>query len=185
MNLFFLHQAERRAGFTLIELLVAIGLIAILSAIAGPLFLQWIPNLQLTSASRDIYGVLTKAKGEAAKRNRNCTVVFRQTIAGTAYAYVLFEDANGNSEYDAGEPLITSMINLPSRVFFDTAQGGGDGLSFTDNDDGNPSISFQPNSVPTDNGGVLLPGTVGAFLKNSSGRTKSIVVNQFGNIRIP
>ena len=68
-------------------------------------------------------------------------------------------------------------------VTFDTSQGGGDGLSFTNNDDGLPSIAFRSNGLTMDNAGGFGPGTV--FLRNTKNKTASIEVSSVGNIRIP
>lgn len=170
------------SGFTLVELMIVVAIIAILAAIALSNGRSIMPYMRLNSAARDLYVTIMKAKGAAAKCNRNTTLVFNQVIGGTTYAYVLFVDCNGNSEYDAGELIIAQKQQWPQDVSLDLTQGGGDGLTFPDNDNNLPAISFKPNSIPTGNGGGLAVGT--AFLKNTQGRTKNVIVNQFGNVRI-
>jgi type IV fimbrial biogenesis protein FimT len=183
-----MRTKSEQTGFTLVEVIVVVAIVGILAVIAVPNFLSWLPNMRLNSAARDLYGIIMKAKGEAAKRNSNCTLNFNQSINGTTYAYVLFEDNNStpgrNSEYDAGEQVIAQQ-QWPKDVFLDATQGGGDGLSFTDNGDpppSSPSISFKPNAIPTDNDGGIANGS--AFLTNTKGRKKKVVVNQYGNVRI-
>jgi type IV fimbrial biogenesis protein FimT len=161
-------------GFTLIEILVVMVVLGLLMAIGIPSFLSWLPNKRINAAARDLHGAIVTAKGQASKCNRNCNLVFNQVIGGTTYAYVLFVDCDGDSEYDAGEQIVIRQ-QWPQGVWLSAT-------TLPTNDDGLPSISFKPNSIPTGNGGGLANGT--ATLTNTDGRNVAIVVNRSGNVRI-
>ena len=175
-------KMKNSKGFTLIEVLIVIAIIGVLSAIAIPSISSWLPNYRLKSAARDLYGAAMKAKGEAVKRNVNCAITFNQQIGGISQAYIVYVDADTDCEFDAGETIVSQLTNWPKQVMLDTTEGGGDGLTFTDNDHNNPTISFRPNAVPTGNGGGFANG--GAYLINSNGHTRGVIINVAGNIRI-
>ena len=178
------NAGKRESGCTLVEVLVTIAIIAILSAIAVPGFSRWIPNYRLKSAARDVVSNFQLAKLTAIKKGINCTITFNKTIGGTVYDYVVYEDANNNLEYDAGDQVVNKVVFSEhyTGVSFDTAQGGGDGLSFTDNDNSLPSTAFRLNGLTRDNAGGSGAGTV--FLKNTQNKTTSIRVSAAGSIRI-
>lgn len=175
---------NRESGFTVIEVMVVIAIIGIMSAIAIPAFSTWLPNYRLRSAARDLYSNFQLAKLTAIKNNTYCAVTFNQPVGGTTYDYVVFLDADDDLEYDAGEEVITKVLwSSYDYVSYDTSEGGGDGLTFTDNDDNLPMIGFRPNGLPINNALGFGAGT--AFLKNTRNRTTSVIVSLAGNIRIP
>lgn len=179
-----MSAGKRESGFTLQEVLVTFSIIAILSAIAVPGFSRWIPNYRLKSAARDVVSNFQVAKLTAIKKGINCTITFNKTIGSTLYDYVVYEDANNNLEYDAGEQVVTKVVFSEhyAGVSFDTTQGGGDGLAFTDNDNSLPSTAFRLNGLTRDNAGGSGAGTI--FLINTQSKTASIDVSAAGSIRI-
>jgi len=67
---------RKQDGFTIIELIIVIAVIGIMTAIAVPDFLSWLPQYRLQSAARDLYSNLYLAKIGAIKNNTSWAVVF-------------------------------------------------------------------------------------------------------------
>lgn len=200
-----------RQGFTLVEVMIVLAIIGTLAAIAAPALIITLSDIRLSSAARDLYGVIMTAKKEAAKRNSNCTLVFNQVIGppifavNTTVAYVLFVDNDLDSEYDLpvpplipGEPIITYLAQWPDSVALNLQQGGGTGFTIPVNDNNLPFISFRPNSIPINNNNVgLIPSPIpnlgglantiflaSTDFANPDDRTKCVTLNQSGNVRI-
>jgi prepilin-type N-terminal cleavage/methylation domain-containing protein len=73
---------RKQDGFTIIELIIVIVVIGIMTAIAVPDFLSWLPQYRLKSAARDLYSYLRRAKIGAIKSNKKWAIVFNAD-AGT------------------------------------------------------------------------------------------------------
>jgi len=63
-------------GFTLIELLVIVAILAVLSSIATPAFLQWRSDAKLRDAVSSLRGDLEVAKLRAMRENEFVAVLF-------------------------------------------------------------------------------------------------------------
>jgi type IV fimbrial biogenesis protein FimT len=64
----------RERGFTLLELLVTIAVLAILAAVALPSFSNMIRQNRSASEANNFLSILTYARSESIKRNRNVTL---------------------------------------------------------------------------------------------------------------
>ena len=171
---------KHQLGFTLLELIVTLSVIAIVAAIAIPKMSTWAANYRLNSAARDLAANLQHAKLEAVKRRTQCTITFKQPVGTCDYA--VYMDADSNLEYDAEEILIQVRLSDYKGVAFDTSEGGGDGLSFPDNDNFRPSVAFNTRGLPINNTGGSETGSI--YLINTNNRKKEIQISAAGSIRI-
>ena len=89
-------------------------------------------------------------------------------------------DDDADLEHDAEERVLIG-VRLPAGVSFDGSKGGGDGLTFAENDDGQPSVAFDPWGMPRNNAGGFGAGT--AFLRNAGGEVWRVVVSSIGRVR--
>lgn len=94
---------QKASGFTLMELMVTIAIIAIISTIAVPNFIAWVPKFKLGSASRDILSVVQKTRLQAVKDNTVYTVLFN---VGNE-SYTVFQDDG------AGTPDAAPVDGMP------------------------------------------------------------------------
>lgn len=167
-------------GFSLIELIVILSIIAILAAFAVPNMSTWAANYRLNSAARDLVANLQHAKLEAVKRRTQCTITFNQPVG--SYDYVVYVDTDNDLEYDAEPILMQIRLSDYKDVQFNTAEGGGDGLTFPANDNLRPSVAFNTRGLPIDNGGGFGSGSI--YLENTLNRKKEIQISAAGSIRI-
>jgi len=164
-------------GFTLVELIIVIALISVVSAIAVPNIVVMRQNAELRGAARDLISNIQLTKITAIERNKYCAITFNTSPAG----YTVYVDANENLQYDGppdDEPVKSVLLSDYGTTSYDSSQGGGDGLTFS-----NPSnaIAFAPDGLPKSLSGFGA-GTVS--LKNDQNKTTSVVVSSAGNIRI-
>jgi len=163
-------------GYSLMEIMTAIGIVAILAAVAMPGYIGWRSKAQLGRAARNVYSTFQKAKMESVRRNENCGVEFR------ADDYVIYMDSNLNFEFDAGtdEAIQTTDWSEYPGVELDPGQGGGDGLTFANPASG---IVFASDGLPRNSVGGLGSGTVFLINQNNA-RQNSVTISTAGNIRI-
>ncbi|MEW6671453.1 MAG: GspH/FimT family pseudopilin [Thermodesulfobacteriota bacterium] len=162
---------DKSTGFTVVELLVAIALVAIVTTIAIPSLIDWLPDYRLRSACHDLFSNFQKAKLNAVKQNVNTVVCFNDN------GYFMFVDTDIDFEKDSAEEIVTqvawedykSISVNPAAITFDSSGG-------------EPCIAFRPTGIPADNGGGFASGSTP--ISNTNERTTRVIISQAGHIRI-
>jgi type IV fimbrial biogenesis protein FimT len=183
-------------GFTLVEMMIVVAIVGIICAVGTTLLLNYLPNMRLKSASRDIFSALLQAKTEAVQRGTNVTLRFNPPLAPYAPAdariplnsYVIFIDngAGGGVADDeiinGTEPILVAATPLPAGISLDPAISGR-GTNFASD-----AVVFTSRGIPINafNGG-LGSGTVRLRTTDSNGNTvrqRTITVSSAGRINI-
>ncbi len=182
----FLRNLQDSIGFTLLEVLSTVLILSIIAAFAIPAFSSWLPDYRLKAATGEIFSHFQQAKIAAAKNGNYSTICFHQPLGSTTYSYVIFIDEDNDLEFDSGEKVLIRCLwgagDEYQGVSFDSSMGGGDGVTFSKNDDGIPAIAFQPSGIPISNTGGLGMGSV--YLKNTKGKKARVVLSTAGSIRV-
>ena len=174
-------------GITLIELVVVMAIIGIMALFMTPGLGEWVQNYRIRQAARDMASdfQFAKMKAISISRQKYCTVTFNITINDTRYDYIIYADDNFNLAYDDGEEIFKGVIlnNEHRNVAFDTSQGGGDGVTFANNAEGQPSVGFDSRGLPRDTQGNFHNGTV-FMINTSNNKARRVDVTAAGAISI-
>ena len=150
----------KKSGFTLYELLIVIAIIAVLSAIAIPNFIKWLPKYRLGSAARSLLSAMQYSRLMAVKENVNILVNFDPGNN----IYRIFADYDNDNDQDADEPTIRRGM-MPAGVSITGTNFAGDLLKF--------------------NSRGLAAGTGGTIsIANNLNDLSKIRINRTGNSRI-
>ena len=100
----------RQSGFTMVELMVTIAIVAILAALALPSFQQSLRSNRVATATNEMIGALSLARGEAIRNNGGGAVCpsTNGTACGGAWSdgWLVWADTNGNGALNAGEAVL-------------------------------------------------------------------------------
>ena len=151
-------------GFTFIEAIMVIFVLAVIAGIATPSVLAWRSAAKLKGAADNLKGVMELAKLKAIQENEMVAINFK------ANKYMVFKD-NGATQgvHDPSEDLYASRT-LPAGVTIDIAR-----TTFADDGFGGQYTRFSGKGTAND-------GT--AYLVNSRGDEKRLIINVLGRVRI-
>jgi general secretion pathway protein G len=121
------HRAT--AGFTLIEIVIVVGLIAVLTALAVPMYSGWRDKIKIKQAQDDIIATSLAIDAFLADNNRlpsSLTEVGRQDLRdpwGSAYQYLDLMSSRGRGHARKDHSLV------PLNTDYDLYSSGPDGSS--------------------------------------------------------
>ena len=149
-----------KKGFTVIELTIVLSIIGIISVIAIPSYLAWLPRHELKTSVRHIYDDMNMAKFRAVKTNADIGIKFNTSNEN----YRIFIDTDKDQDFDSGETVLSTGA-LENGVDIT-------GSTFTDN-----TYGFNSRGMSA--------GTTGdVHLTNGSGLLMGVRVNVAGGLSI-
>jgi type IV fimbrial biogenesis protein FimT len=150
---------KNRKGFTMTEVVVVLSLLGILTAIAIPSFISWLPRHRLQTSARQIYDDLNLAKIRAVRANIDSCITFNIGNGN----YTVFLDVNGDSTYTNGvDTLIKGPVTLENGVNITAAN----------------TCGFNNRGMST------AAGPTQVSLTNPTGVVTNVNVNTVGNITV-
>lgn len=153
---------RKNSGFTLWEVMTVIGIMAVLSTVAVPHIIGWLPNYRLGSAARGILSAMQHARLLAVKENIEVRVNFEPANNN----FLIFPDYDSDKNQDADEPTIKKG-NMPAGVSLEEASFSG----------GVTTFRFDSRGLATGFGGHVT-------IKNNRNEEKKITITRAGNSRI-
>jgi len=125
----------KQSGFTIIELMTAVALLAVMVVIGVPSFNSIINTNEAAANSNALLTALKVARSESTKRRQDIIVCAssNQTDCtntnGWSDGWIVFEDADSDAVYDAGEEVIDTY-NLSANFSITRASSGADQIQF-------------------------------------------------------
>lgn len=156
-------------GFTLVEIIVVTAVLAVMTAVAVPAYLNWLPDIRLKDAAGDIRSDIQLARQVAIRANGNVALLF--DIHQNRYTIFVDDGAGGEAANarnwirDGTEELVRSK-SLPDEVVMYAASFSGGAARFR----------FDGRGLPNGLGGNVR-------LRNSNNRCRKIVISMLGRIR--
>jgi len=152
---------KKKNGFTTLELMVSIGIVALLTAIAVPSYISWLPGYRLRAAAGDVYSAMQMARLRAVKENGRVGISFTNGN-GKNGKFTVFVDSDNSGIYEPNKDRVVQYGEMPGTV----------------------SLS-SPMAQSIFNGRGLVTAGIGTVrLTNSVGSTKRIQLVTTGSARI-
>jgi type IV fimbrial biogenesis protein FimT len=109
------RPVRRAPGFTLVELMTALGITAILMALAIPSFHDLLQKQRISTTASDFFAAINLTRSEAIQRGARVDLV---PLDGADWAkgWVVLVDQNNNQKPDPGERIIFSHGAVPDGI---------------------------------------------------------------------
>ncbi len=126
-------------GFTIHELLIGLGILAMLTAVAIPNYISWLPSYHLQSTASDMEATIRLAKMTAIRENLDVVVNFNPVDDN----YQVFIDSDADGIRDTNERIIRSRDMSP-------------GIDLTGTDFGSNKLTFNGRGLANSSGDITI-----------------------------
>jgi type IV fimbrial biogenesis protein FimT len=160
----------RQGGVTLVESAVVLAIVALLVAVAVPLFNNLLQRHRLATATNDFLTAILFTRAEALRRGVPVHLVPADGVNWTS-GWVVLVDRNRNQRADAGEEVLARYPAPPNGVAIRDALSGGARHYLADTGSGRSSAAIGNGQ------------RYGHFSFASSAGKRLIVINALGRAR--
>ena len=122
----YARTTKNVSGFTMLEVMFVVCVFGILTAIAVPGFLSWLPDYRLKTEARNLYSNLQRAKMGAIRNNEQWRVYFNNAVSPGSY--FICSGPGANLVWDGpaamgGDDDVEMTVNLSGRYGVDYGNG--------------------------------------------------------------
>jgi len=140
---------HKQSGFTIVEMIIVIALLSIIAAVGIPNYLNWLPDIRLKAAARNVKSDMMLAQQRAIRENASVAIVF--SPGGNSYTVFVDNGAGGAAPNDwdrTGTEELMKTEAMPTAVVMDLAAFGVD-----------QRVRFNGRGLPDQSGVVQLSNT--------------------------
>jgi type IV fimbrial biogenesis protein FimT len=184
-----MRKYTSNAGFSMMELLVTLLILGLVAALGLPSLDQFIEDNRLNAAVADLQSAMQTGRAEAVGRNAYVTLCKKNadstdcvTNGGWQQGWIIFVDANGDGDVDAGEDILLIHEPLLGVLTFHGTAGVKDLITFRPS--GQTSITSLQTLVLCDDRGfvddakalvVSIMGRASTMSATSSGQADCLI----------
>jgi type II secretion system protein H len=163
LRILLMRNKTGQKGFTLVEVMIVVAIIGILTAIATPALLAWLPNVRLKAAARDLYSKMQRTRMEAIRTNGTRAIVFDPPTN----SYLVCSSSGADTNWSTiADNTVTETVDLST---YNSGIGFGHGTATTSVPVGAfpiDNVSYTSNVLTFNNRGIGTAGYV--YLDNQN-----------------